>query len=55
MTNDQLLTHNRWPVKTVGLWLRDGRLSGVKLSGGAGSEWRVSSEDLQSFIDKGKS
>jgi len=37
--------------KTVGNWLRAGKLPGVKLGDGPAAEWRVKKEDLESYIN----
>lgn len=53
MTDDKLLTPpqvaQRLQVneRTVTQWLRKGHLRGFKI----GKEWRISSRDLQSFLD----
>ncbi len=36
--------------KTVGNWLRDGKLPGIKLGGGRAAEWRVEREDLEKHL-----
>jgi len=35
--------------RTVALWLRDGKLKGVKLNG---FSWRVKTEDLDAFLEE---
>ena len=36
--------------KTVGNWLRAGKLPGVKLGDGRAAEWRVNKEDLENYV-----
>ncbi len=47
LTPDQVAERLQLQERTVTRWLRTGYLRGFKL----GKEWRVSSEDLRSFID----
>ena len=35
---------------TVGRWLREGKLKGVK----AGRQWRVRERDLEAFLERGE-
>lgn len=36
--------------KTVGDWLRAGKLPGVKLGDGRAAEWRVNKADLEDYV-----
>ena len=47
LTPPQVADHLQIQERTVTRWLRDGYLRGFKL----GKEWRVSSEDLQLFME----
>ncbi len=55
MNDEKLLTPtdvaNRLQVheRTVTVWLRKGHLRGFKV----GKEWRISSDDLQAFLEAG--
>ena len=48
LTAAQVAEHLQLHERTVTAWLRQGYLRGFKL----GKEWRVSPEDLRSFIEK---
>ncbi len=48
LTPSQVAERLQLQERTVTRWLRTGYLSGFKL----GKEWRVSSEDLRSFIEQ---
>ena len=48
LTAAQVAEHFQLHERTVTAWLRKGYLRGFKL----GKEWRVSPEDLRSFIEK---
>lgn len=38
--------------QTVRRWLREGKIGGVKLSLGARSEWRISEDQFNEFIQE---
>ncbi|MHA1600802.1 MAG: helix-turn-helix domain-containing protein [Alphaproteobacteria bacterium] len=47
LTPPQVATHLQVNERTVTQWLRKGHLRGFKI----GKEWRVSSIDLETFLD----
>ncbi len=50
LTVDQVAERLQVNEQTVRRWLREGELTGVPFGGRTG--WRVSEEDLQSFLDR---
>lgn len=52
LTRDEVADILRVAPRTVLLWLRQGKLKGVKLPGRNGG-WRVRRSDLDEFIDSG--
>lgn len=46
MTRQQVAERLNVSLVTVGRWLREGKLKGVK----AGRQWRVKENDLQEFL-----
>jgi len=51
LTIDEVAAMLKMKPKTVGNWLRAGKLPGVKLGDGPAAEWRVKKEDLETYIN----
>ena len=54
MTVKQVAEYLQVHEKTVGLWLRDKSLKGIRLGSGRNGEWRIARLDLQAFLDARK-
>jgi excisionase family DNA binding protein len=48
MTPEQVADRLQLAPRTIYLWLRQGRLRGIKL----GSRWRVKREDLDAYLER---
>lgn len=50
LTPAEIVTRLSVSLVTVGRWLREGKLKGVK----AGRQWRVRESDLEAFLTRGE-
>jgi excisionase family DNA binding protein len=46
LTPEEVAAHTNVSTVTVGRWLREGKLKGLK----AGRQWRIREEDLEKFL-----
>ena len=50
LTPAEVATRLNVSLVTVGRWLREGKLKGLK----AGRQWRVRESDLEAFLERGE-